>query len=31
MAALGGAVSFVPAPGEVRLSAWIPRENSLVS
>jgi hypothetical protein len=24
-------VSFVAAPGEVRLSAWIPRESSLVS
>jgi signal transduction histidine kinase len=30
-AALGGGVTFSPAPGEVRLSAWIPRENSLVS
>jgi signal transduction histidine kinase len=29
--ALGGGVTFSPAPGEVRLSAWIPRKNSLVS
>jgi protein-histidine pros-kinase len=28
---LGGGVTFSPASGEVRLSAWIPRENSLVS
>jgi signal transduction histidine kinase len=28
-AALGGGVTFSPAPGEVRLSAWIPRVNSL--
>jgi signal transduction histidine kinase len=26
---LGGGVTFSPAPGEVRLSAWIPRENSV--
>jgi signal transduction histidine kinase len=31
MAALGGGISFVPSPGELRLSAWIPRENSLLS
>jgi signal transduction histidine kinase len=30
-ASLGGGVTFSPAPGEVRLSAWIPRENSLAS
>jgi signal transduction histidine kinase len=30
-AALGGGVTFSPAPGEVRLSAWIPRENSLIT
>jgi signal transduction histidine kinase len=30
-ATLGGGVTFSPAPGEVRLSAWIPRENSLRS
>jgi signal transduction histidine kinase len=29
--ALGGGVIFSPAPGEVRLSAWIPREKSLAS
>jgi signal transduction histidine kinase len=28
---LGGGITFSPAPGEVRLSAWIPRENSLAS
>ncbi len=28
---LGGGVTFAPAPGELRLSAWIPRENSLAS
>jgi signal transduction histidine kinase len=28
-ASLGGGVTFSPAPGEVRLSAWIPRDNSL--
>ena len=31
MATLHGGMSFVAAPGEVRLSAWIPRESSLVS
>jgi protein-histidine pros-kinase len=30
-ASLGGGVTFSPAPGEVRLSAWIPRESSMVS
>jgi protein-histidine pros-kinase len=30
-AALGGGVTFSPAPGEVRLSAWIPREKSVAS
>ncbi len=30
-ATLGGGVTFSPAPGEVRLSAWIPRENSLLA
>jgi len=28
---LGGGVTFSPAPGEVRLSAWIPHETSLLS
>jgi signal transduction histidine kinase len=28
---LGGGVTFSPAPGEVRLSAWIPRATSLLS
>jgi hypothetical protein len=30
-AALGGGVTFSPTPGEVRLSAWLPRASSLVS
>jgi signal transduction histidine kinase len=28
---LGGGVTFSPAPGQVRLSAWIPRETSVAS